>query len=353
MFCCLPLIWPWASSEVIKRQTKLNIELICTFNVENILVKLQQNSCNSWRDITFRRPFDGELDWKFKKVAQCQHQTFPKCLCRKHLVKLQHDIGNFWWLIVLTRWCHLPLIWPRFRLKVHEGQININIKIMRFWCEEHPCKVITWWMQLLRHYHIHKAAWPHRTHPRFWCGEYLCKIAKWYRQFLQSYRVHKAAWPWASLKVQKGHTKINVELVRDIYVENTHVKIQHDTGNLQKVIAFTRFRTLPAARPGNDNTLQPKGAEGQKVKHEWLSVSNLDKGDEITPGFIMSGTDRFKYGISHLYMDIHLPALSILFLFGTFLENSRLYVQLQYKNVSWYMPLPFFLQGSITMSLLF
>ncbi len=41
---------------------------------------------------------------------------------------------------------------------------------------------------------------------------------------MQSYRVHKAAWPWASLKVQKGHTKVNVELVRDFYAENIHVK---------------------------------------------------------------------------------------------------------------------------------
>ncbi len=68
----------------------------------------------------------------------------------------------------------------------------------------------------------------HRTRSRFWC-EYLFKITKWYRKFLQSYRVHKAAWPWASLKVQKGHTKVNVELVRAFDVENIHVKLQHDT----------------------------------------------------------------------------------------------------------------------------
>ncbi len=85
----------------------------------------------------------------------------------------------------------------------------------------------------------------HRTRPRFWCGEYLCKITKRYRQFLQSYRVHKAAWPRASLKAQKGHTKVNVELVREFYVENIHLKLQHDRGNLWRVIAFTRFRTPP------------------------------------------------------------------------------------------------------------
>ncbi len=76
----------------------------------------------------------------------------------------------------------------------------------------------------------------HQTRLRFWCGEYLCKITKRYRQFLQSYRVHKAAWPWASWKVWKGHTKVNVELVRNFYLENIHVKLQHDTGNLWRVI---------------------------------------------------------------------------------------------------------------------
>ncbi len=87
----------------------------------------------------------------------------------------------------------------------------------------------------------------HRTHPRFWCREYLCKITKRYWQFLQSYRVHKTTWPWTSLKVRKNHTKVNVELVRDFYVENIHVKLQHDTGNLRKMIAFTMSsQMLPA-----------------------------------------------------------------------------------------------------------
>ncbi len=36
---------------------------------------------------------------------------------------------------------------------------------------------------------------------------------KWYWQFLQSYRFHKA-----SLKVQKGHSKINIKLIREFDV---------------------------------------------------------------------------------------------------------------------------------------
>ncbi len=85
----------------------------------------------------------------------------------------------------------------------------------------------------------------HRTPLRFWYREYLWKITKWYRQFLQSYRVHKTARSWASLKVQKGHTKVNVELVWDFYVENIHVKL-HDIGNLWKVM-FTRSSQMMIA----------------------------------------------------------------------------------------------------------
>ncbi len=106
----------------------------------------------------------------------------------------------------------------------------------------------------------------HRTRQRFRCGEYLCKITKRYRQFLQSYSVQKAAWPWASLKVWKCHTKVNIELIRDFYIENIHVKLQHGTGNLLRVI----IRKVPeAARPGNDNTLQPKGLRGKNSPLGW------------------------------------------------------------------------------------
>ncbi len=119
-------------------------------------------------------------------------------------VKLQHDAGKFWYFIIFTRSCHLNMTY-------FERSDNSQ----------------------------------HRTRPWFWCGEYLCKITKRCGQFLQSSCVHKAALPWSSLKVQKGHTKVNVEVVRDSYVENIHVKL-HDTGNLWRVIAFTRFRTPPA-----------------------------------------------------------------------------------------------------------
>ncbi len=69
---------------------------------------------------------------------------------------------------------------------------------------------------------------------------------KRYWQFLQSYHFQKAPWPWASWKVQKGHTKINSKIFWDFDVVNTPIKLQLDTGNLRKVITFTRsYQMLP------------------------------------------------------------------------------------------------------------
>ncbi len=118
-------------------------------------------------------------------------------------VKLQHDAGSFWGIIIFTRNCKmLP-----FEHDIVQKVKKVNIKLVWDFDVENK---------------------------RYW-------------QFLQSYRVHRAAWPWDSLKVQKGHTKVNVKLVRDFYVENIHVTLQHDRGNLRKVIAFTRFsQMLPA-----------------------------------------------------------------------------------------------------------
>ncbi len=39
---------------------------------------------------------------------------------------------------------------------------------------------------------------------------------------------------------QKGHAKVNIELVRDFDVENICVKLQKDSGNSCRVIVFTR-----------------------------------------------------------------------------------------------------------------
>ncbi len=87
----------------------------------------------------------------------------------------------------------------------------------------------------------------HQSCLRFWCAEYYYQVTTWYRQFMMSYHIHKVLPDAACLKVYKSHTKFNVKLIRNFYGENIHVKLQHDTGNLRKVIAFTRSsQMLPA-----------------------------------------------------------------------------------------------------------
>ncbi len=49
------------------------------------------------------------------------------------------------------------------------------------------------------------------------------------RRFLRSYWVHRAVWQWASLKVQKGHTKVNIKLIRGFDVENIVLTLKYDT----------------------------------------------------------------------------------------------------------------------------
>ncbi len=139
-----------------------------------------------------------------------------------------------------------------------------SLKVQKYWsvsrvpCEEHPCKVTTKCRKILRSHQVYKVAWP-------WA---ILKVQKGCRECSQS--VHKAAWPWASLKVQKGHTKVNVELVRDFYIENIHIKLQHDTGNMWRVIAFTRFQMPPTQE--TTIPLQPKVMRGKKGQiNEFLS----------------------------------------------------------------------------------
>ncbi len=59
--------WTWYSSKGQKGQPKVNIKLVRDFDVENISVKLWNDT---GRVIVFTRQLDRELVWKFKKVTQ-------------------------------------------------------------------------------------------------------------------------------------------------------------------------------------------------------------------------------------------------------------------------------------------
>ncbi len=61
---------PFEHDLVQKGQTKVNIELVQDFDVENVSVKLQKDTGNCCRVIVFTRQLDLELVLKFKKVTQ-------------------------------------------------------------------------------------------------------------------------------------------------------------------------------------------------------------------------------------------------------------------------------------------
>ncbi len=77
-------IWTWPSSNGQKGHTKVNIEQVRDFDVENICVKLQKDTGNSCRVIVFARQLDLELVWKVKRSHKGQCQTHPRVLCREH-----------------------------------------------------------------------------------------------------------------------------------------------------------------------------------------------------------------------------------------------------------------------------
>ncbi len=52
-----------------------------------------------------------------------------------------------------------------------------------------------------------------------------CNVTRWCIQFLSSYRFHKVGWPWTSLKIQKGHIKVNIKFVWDFDVEDIPIKL--------------------------------------------------------------------------------------------------------------------------------
>ncbi len=106
-------------------------------------------------------------------------------------VKLQHDEGKFWHIIIFKRIC-----------KMLPFEHDLVQKVKRSDKSQH------------------------QTCLRFWCGGYLCKVTTWCIQLLRTYHVHKTTLLCASLKVHKGHTKVNVKLVQDFDVENILINLQ-------------------------------------------------------------------------------------------------------------------------------
>ncbi len=104
--CKMLPIWTWPSS---KGHTKVNIEIIRDFDVENICVKLQKDTGNSCRVIMFTRQLDLELVWKVKKVTQSSMSNSSEIFYKENIhIKLHHDTGNLWRVIAFTRFRTSP-----------------------------------------------------------------------------------------------------------------------------------------------------------------------------------------------------------------------------------------------------
>ncbi len=87
-------------------------------------------------------------------------------------------------------------------------------------------------------------------------------------QLLRTYHVHETTLPWASLKIHKGHTKVNVKLVQYFDVKNIPINLQHVKAIYEQLLHSqgSRCHPLPIRLQAQATTipLQPKGAEGSK-----------------------------------------------------------------------------------------
>ncbi len=92
---------------------------------------------------------------------------------------------------------------------------NISVKLQHDECNSWGVKLCSQGNLTVSKFEVenitHKGQY--RTRSIFWCEEHPYKVTASYQQYLRSFRVHKAAWLWASLKVQKGHTKTSSKIL--------------------------------------------------------------------------------------------------------------------------------------------
>ncbi len=171
--------------------------------MEKIPVKHTTWHIHFLRSYCIHKSFDLGLHWKFKKVTQRSASNLAEILLRRTSlpVKLQHDA------VVSHYHIHKELqdvaiwTWPRTKVNIELGWEfdveNISVKL--------------------------------RNDTGNSC----------------SYLVHKAAWPWASSKVQKGDTKVNVELVWDFLCREHPYKFT--TWYMQSTKSYHVHKVLPDA----------------------------------------------------------------------------------------------------------
>ncbi len=267
MWCHLTSIWPRAKSKVHQGQIKVNVKLVQDFDVESIRVKLYHNVCNSCYYIH-------KAAWpRFRlKVQKGRTKINVKLLHdfngENISVELQYDADNFLRVIVFTGYCYLPSI--SSGSEVQKSQIKVNVKLFQsFDAENIPVKLqhntcnfwgiiaftgkldleLVWKSKKVtqRSSFFFNINWLH-TKINFillWdcgCREYPYKVTPWCMQFLKSHCVPKtirfAPLARARVKVQQGHTNVNIKLGWNVDVENIalYKVTQHGAGKLRGVI---------------------------------------------------------------------------------------------------------------------
>ncbi len=173
-------IWTWCSSKGQKSQPKVNIKLVRDFDVENISVKLWNDTGYFCRVIVFTRQLDLELVWKFKMVTQRSISNSSLILMCRILLSSYNLIQAIYEELSRSQGPPRCCMLESFK----KGHTKVKIKLGWNSDEQNitPCTVTTWCRQILMLYHIHKKlqdaaiwTWPiskgqkghHRTRPRF------------------------------------------------------------------------------------------------------------------------------------------------------------------------------------------
>ncbi len=122
--------------------------------MHNTTIKLQLDTGNLWRVITFTRSSQMLLPtWKFKKVTQRSKSNLVEILMSRTSlpVQLQHDAGKIWCIIIFTRNCKMLSFEHDLLQKVRQRSTsNSCVKLQKD--TGNSCS-----------YRVHKAAWPLAT----------------------------------------------------------------------------------------------------------------------------------------------------------------------------------------------
>ncbi len=257
----------WASLKVQIGHKSVDVEIVWDCDVENTPLKLQHDTGNLWRVITFTMCWTPTTHlhhfqvWLIRNLLS-QAQTVKS---RKYASLISESLSNLWRVIQKSRSNLVEILMSRTSLL-----IKSRLDTGKFWCIiifTRSCKMLPFEHDVVQKVHGTCNSWRVIMFTRSfdlgldWQFKKViqrstsnlaiilnlvpCKVVNDAGKFTMSYHIQKelslaTIWRWPSLKGQKGQTKVNIELLRDFDVDNNPVKLGHDTGNSCWVIAFTR-----------------------------------------------------------------------------------------------------------------